>query len=193
MLQKGKCSLTCHSANEKSSKETMMLKYVLYASAMTMAAPAIAQQTAPTPQSAPATTTAQEGTVAAPVNTAQAVPTTPTPDPATGTQAVPTQSAQTGSTEPASQPSQQGTNEPDQVAAILDSEFPTYDKDKSGSLSKAEFASWMDTLKAKADPSAKPNKAWNDGAFKKADSDKSASVTKTELASFLSSGTKQAG
>ncbi len=55
---------------------------------------------------------------------------------------------------------------------------------------KAEFASWMDTLKAKADPSAKPNKAWNDAAFKKADSDKSASVTKTELASFLSSGTK---
>jgi len=166
-----------------------MLKYVLYASAMTMAAPAIAQQTAPTPQNVPATTAVQAGTVADPANTAQAAPTTPTPDSATGTQAVPTQSAQTGATESASP----GANEPDQVAAILDSEFPTYDKDKSGSLNKAEFASWMDTLKAKADPSAKPDKAWNDAAFKKADSDKSASVTKAELASFLSSGTKQAG
>ena len=149
-----------------------MLKYVLLASAMTMAAPAIAQQVAPTAQTAPTT-----GAPAA--ATAQAAPTTAAPDDATGT-------AQTAQSDPAAQ----GGNQPDQVAAILDSEFPTYDKDSSGTLNKAEFASWMDTLKSKADPSAKPDKAWNDAAFKKADKDKSASVTKTELASFLSSGTK---
>jgi len=173
-----------------------MLKYVLLASAMTIAAPAIAQQAAPAPQSAPATAIGQPDTAQAPANTgattadpastAQAAPTTPTPDPATGTQATP---AQTATTEPTAQ----GTNQPDQVAAILDSEFPSYDKDKSGSLSKAEFASWMDALKSKADPSAKPDAAWNAAAFKKADADKSADVSKTELATFLSSGAKQAG
>lgn len=178
-----------------------MLKYVLLASAMTIAAPAIAQQAAPVPQSASATATGQPDTAQAPANTgattagsantAQAAPTTPVPDPATGTPATP---VQTATTEPAAtEPAAQGTNEPDQVAAILDSEFPSYDKDKSGSLSKAEFASWMDALKSKADPSAKPDAAWNTAAFKKADADKSADVSKTELATFLSSGAKQAG
>jgi hypothetical protein len=163
-----------------------MLKYVLFASAMTMAAPAIAQQAQTAPQTAPATGADATGTAATPSQGAQAdVTATPQGDPATAT-TPPAQTAQT----PTSDPATQGTNQPDQVAAILDSEFPTYDKDKSGSLNKAEFASWMDTLKAKADPSAKPDKAWNTAAFKKADTDKSSSVSKTELAAFLSSSAK---
>lgn len=162
-----------------------MLKYVFLASAMTMAMPAIAQQAQTTPQTAPATVNDPAGTATGvqtdPAAAAQA-------DPATDTTA-PAQSAQTPTTEPAPQ----GTNQPDQVAAILDSEFSTYDKDKSGSLNKAEFAQWMDTLKAKADPGAKPDKAWNTAAFKKADTDKSASVSKAELAAFLSGSAKQSG
>lgn len=166
-----------------------MLKYVLLASAMTMAAPAVAQQSASMPQGAPATAASQPGTAAQPANTAQVAPATPTADPATGTPATPAQTAQTAQTEPTTQ----GTNEPDQVSAILDNEFPTYDKDQSGTLDKVEFASWMDALKAKANPGDKPDKAWNTAAFKKADADKSAGISKTELATFLSSGTKQAG
>ncbi len=170
-----------------------MLKYVFLASAMTMAAPAIAQQAQTTPQTAPATApepagTADPAATTAPTGAATAAQT----DPAAAISA-PAQTAETPTSDPAAQPAAQGTNQPDQVAAILDSEFPTYDKDKSGSLNKAEFATWMDTLKAKADPSAKPDKAWNAAAFRKADTDKSASVSKTELATFLSSSAKQAG
>lgn len=166
-----------------------MLKYVLLASAMMMAAPAIAQQAQTAPQAAPTTGADATGTAATPADATQSGAAAATPnDPAAST-TPPAQTAQT----PTSESATQGTNEPDQVASILDSEFPSYDKDKSGSLNKAEFATWMDTLKAKADPSAKPDKAWNAAAFKKADTDKSASVSKAELATFLSSGAKQAG
>ena len=82
----------------------------------------------------------------------------------------------------------------DQVASIVDSEFPTYDKDGSGSLNKAEFAAWMNALKAKAAadgaPAAKPDVKWNEAAFKQADADQSKSVSKEELAGFLNSGGK---
>jgi hypothetical protein len=75
----------------------------------------------------------------------------------------------------------------DQVASIVESEFGTYDKDANGSLSKAEFAAWMDALKAKAPGGAsKPaDPKWNDAAFAQADADKSTSVTKQELTGFL--------
>ncbi|MGJ3627758.1 hypothetical protein AB5I41_13670 [Sphingomonas sp. MMS24-JH45] len=69
---------------------------------------------------------------------------------------------------------------------MLETEFPGYDKDKSGALSNAEFASWMDApSKTKSDPAAKPDAKWNEAAFKQADKDASKSVTKEELASFL--------
>lgn len=141
-----------------------MLKLALMASAMTIALPAVAQQAAPqTPDATMASPSQPGGAGATPAQT------TPTE------QAVPAAAA------PANQDAQ--------VAQVLDAEFPTYDKDQSGSLSKAEFAAWMDTLKSKADPSAKPDAAWNTAAFAKADGDKSKSVTKEELASFLTSAT----
>ena len=76
---------------------------------------------------------------------------------------------------------------------MVNTEFPTYDKNSDGNLSKTEFASWMTALKA-ADPNAKKDaaadKKWNDAAFAQADSDKSKSVSKDELTGFLSKGTQ---
>jgi hypothetical protein len=141
----------------------MMLKLALMASAMTIALPAVAQQAAPQTPDATMASPSQPGDAGA-----------------TPAQTTPTEQAA-----PAAAPANQDA----QVAQVLDAEFPTYDKDQSGSLSKAEFAAWMDTLKAKADPSAKPDAAWNTAAFAKADGDKSKSVTKEELASFLTGAT----
>lgn len=161
-----------------------MFKYVLLGSAIAIATPVVAQDAGMTTQTAPATTPM--------VDQAQPMPST-TPDTATtSVQSAPTavQSAAvpagaTTATQPAAG---------DQVASIVDSEFGTYDKDTNGTLSKAEFASWMDTLKAKA-PNAASQPAdpkWNDAAFAQADTDKSTSVTKQELTGFLA-GSARAG
>jgi hypothetical protein len=79
----------------------------------------------------------------------------------------------------------------EQVAAVVDKDFPTYDADKSGQLDKAEFSKWVLTLKdAELKASGKTMAqtdlaAWASAAFTSADSDKSATVTKTELGKFL--------
>jgi len=101
-----------------------------------------------------------------------------------------TDPAAAAQTAPAAQPA--AADQSTQVAAILDSEFPTYDKDKSGSLNKSEFASWMDALKTKSDPAAKPDAKWNEAAFKQADKDASKAVSKEELAGFLSGASNAA-
>ncbi len=166
-----------------------MLKYVFLAGAMTIAAPVLAQTA---PQAG--TNTARTGTTgtvapATPATTTDAAPATPQAAPAapaTTAQAAPadTQAMSAAPTEQAATGSQ--------VAQVVDSEFPTYDKDSDGKLSQTEFAGWMDALKAKTDPSAKPGtteaKKWNTAAFAQADADKSKSVTKEELTGFLSKG-----
>jgi hypothetical protein len=77
---------------------------------------------------------------------------------------------------------------PTDPKAIIQSEFPTYDKDSSGTLDKTEFAAWIGTLKAKTDttptPAAEMTK-YTDGAFTTADKDKSKTVTLAELQSYL--------
>jgi Ca2+-binding EF-hand superfamily protein len=79
-----------------------------------------------------------------------------------------------------------------QVAQVVDTEFPTYDKNGDGKLSATEFGGWMVALKSKTDPSTKPDapetKKWVSAAFAQADTDKSKSLTKTEVTSFLSQG-----
>jgi hypothetical protein len=75
--------------------------------------------------------------------------------------------------------------------ALIASEFPTYDKDASGTLDKTEFAAWMGALKAKS--GAKPMAPaeltkWSDGAFTTADKDKSKTVTLVELQTYLTQG-----
>lgn len=150
-----------------------MMKYAFLGAAMMASAPVLAQVTpAPgqttgaAPQKAPATT-------ADPMQTAQ-----PTAEPAAPTQSAPAegQVQATGS----------------QIAQVVDTQFPTYDKDGDGKLNKAEFAQWMVALKSQTDPSTKADapttKKWVGSAFAQADTDKDKAVSKTELTGFLSQG-----
>ena len=181
-----------------------MLKYVLLASAITISAPALAQSkpadtpTAPTTQVAPAQTAPQAAPIpATPADTAQPQTVTPAdPMVAQDSQA----GAQPAQADPAAQPVQQAAAEPvtgpvtgaAQIAQVVNTEFPAYDKDKSGTLNEPEFGAWMIALKEKSDPSTKPDspatKAWVDQAFASADKDKNKSLSKAEVTSFLSQG-----
>ncbi|QNA84832.1 hypothetical protein G4G27_13135 [Sphingomonas sp. So64.6b] len=188
-----------------------MLKYLLLAGAMTISVPALAQdkpvagdpaapaettsqpttQTATSPapaesQTAPdamtATDQAATGAPAAQDSTvAQQAPASAPADPAT---AAPGQAV-------AQQPAP-ATSKAEQVAQVVNTEFPSYDKDANGDLSEPEFASWMVALKTASDPATKAESAevkkWIDQAFASADADKSKSVSKTELTGFLSQG-----
>lgn len=155
-----------------------MLKYALLAGVIAIAAPAVAQvQSNTAPQADDAQTQVPQG---APVTDPQAVPATPM-DSATAPVADATQSA---TAEPAT-----GA---DQVATVVQTEFPTYDANKDGKLEKTEFASWMVKLKQASDPKATASsaetKSWVNAAFAQADKDKSQSVTQPELVGFLSQG-----
>ena len=103
-------------------------------------------------------------------------------------QAAPQQETQAAPQQQAPQQAQAATVD---VAAVVDSEFPTYDSDKSGDLSQQEFSTWMTTLK-KAEVATTGQKiadqeiaAWAGAAFSMADKDKSKAVTKTELVTYL--------
>jgi len=180
-----------------------MLKHVLLASAILISTPALAQnqpqtatpqpdtnaapaqpQTAPMPQTAPAPTTPAP-TTAAP--TTPAAPTTADAQPQTAPAPVaPAPDAQAANAAPSGQGAQ--------VAEVVGGEFGTYDKNKNGTLSKAEFGAWMTALRTKADPSLKDdaaNKSWVAQAFTQADTDKSKSVSKDELTNFLSQASGQ--
>ncbi|WP_375285609.1 EF-hand domain-containing protein [Sphingomonas sp.] len=173
-----------------------MLKHALLAGAMIVAAPAFAQTAQPAPGT-PATGSAMpaetgqvpmDGTTSQPGQTAQ-VPQGQT-SPATATpQGAPADAAQSAQTT-GSQPQAASSS---QVASVIDTEFKTYDKDANGSLSKAEFAEWMNALKAKqpGGAGAMADPKWNDAAFAQADTDKSAVLSKAELTAFLSGGASQ--
>lgn len=147
-----------------------MLKYALLASALAIGAPALAQDmTTPAP--------AQE----APAAPAQTDPAQQAPQaaPDASTASAPTQQA----------PAAAG---PAQVAEVVKAEFPTYDKDSSGSLNDTEFASWMGALRKASEPTVDTAsaevKTWIEGAFASADADKNKSVTEGELTTFLTAG-----
>ncbi len=140
-----------------------MMKPLLLAGAMLISGTAFAQDAQTAPTTAPA---------------AQAVPqdaATTAADPA----ATATQTAD------AAQPASG-----DQIAQIVEAEFPKYDKDGKGQLSEAQFGEWMVALRSASEPGAsadKPEvKAWVKQAFAQADKDKSKAVSKAELTSFLS-------
>ena len=142
-----------------------MLKYAMLVGAALVAVPVLAQTTTTSPQaSAP-------GGAA----TGQAAPS------GTPADSVPMQSA--AREQPAT-----GS----QVAQVVDTEFPTYDKNGDGKLSAAEFSGWMVALKSKTDPTTKPDapetKKWVSAAFAQADADKNKSLTKAEVTSFLTQG-----
>ena len=72
--------------------------------------------------------------------------------------------------------------------AIIASEFPTYDKDANGALSRVEFDTWLTALKEKSgDTTMKPadKTSWLKTAFTTADKDKSKGVSLAELTDYL--------
>ena len=156
-----------------------MLKMILLAGTMTIAAPALAQTMAPADpgvQTAPQTTTVDPSTT---------VPQTAV-DPATSTTAPATAAAPAQTAEAA--PAADGT----QVASAVDTQFGTYDKNADGKLSQAEFSSWMVALKTASDPATKAGSAetkkWVGAAFAQADTDKNKSLDKAEVTGFLTKG-----
>lgn len=165
-----------------------MLKYALLAGVMTVASPALAQQTTNTapPQATTQTAPQAQAPAGSPVTDAQ--PAATPMDSATAA-AAPTDATQTAAAQPATTQPATGA---DQVASVVETEFPTYDANKDGKLEKAEFASWMVKLKQASDPKATATdaktKSWVNSAFAQADKDKSKSVSKPELIGFLSQG-----
>jgi hypothetical protein len=157
-----------------------MIKSILLATAMTVAAPAFAQASAPAQTTAPTTQTAPVGSATTPADPStsaapmQAAPVAE-PDPTT-------QTAQT--TAEAGQPASG-----DQIAQIIEAEFPKYDKDGKGKLNEKQFGDWMVALRSASEPGVtadKPEvKSWVKQAFASADADKSKAVTKAELTKFL--------
>lgn len=144
------------------------MKYAFLGAAMMVSAPVLAQVTPAPAQTTPATPQAAPATTSDPAQTAQ-----PTADVSVSTQG---QVQANGS----------------QIAQVVDTQFPTYDKDGDGKLNKAEFAQWMVALKSQTDPSTKAEapatKKWVGSAFAQADTDKDKTVSKTELTGFLSQG-----
>ena len=71
---------------------------------------------------------------------------------------------------------------------IIESEFPTYDKDGNGSLARTEFDTWLTALKEKSgDTTMNPadKTSWLKTAFTTADKDKSKGVSLGELTEYL--------
>ena len=168
-----------------------MLKQVLLIGAAAISFPALAQEAPPSPGTTPPTEQPEAApmpdSAPAPIDTTAPAPT----EPATDTMAPASEApAQTAPASPASSSSAAAT--PAQIAQIVETEFPTYDGDKSGDLSAAEFGAWMKKLRTAQDPAVDPEsadvKSWIDQAYGAADADKSGSVTKEELVAFLSRG-----
>ncbi len=165
-----------------------MLKYALLAGVMTVASPALAQQTTNTAPTQATTQNAPQTQAPAGSPATDAQPAATPMDSATAA-AAPADATQTAAAQPATTQPATGA---DQVASVVETEFPTYDANKDGKLEKAEFASWMVKLKQASDPKATATdaktKSWVNSAFAQADKDKSKSVSKPELIGFLSQG-----
>ena len=147
-----------------------MLNSIIIASAALLSVPALAQVTEPS-TAVPAN--GQPDTMnSSPAQTAPAgqAPTAPESAPAQAAEAQPATGAQ--------------------IADVVGTEFPNYDKNGDGSLSATEFGAWMVALKTASDPSTKATapatKTWVATAFAQADADKNKKVSKGELTSFLS-------
>ncbi|HYZ47816.1 MAG TPA: hypothetical protein VE567_02870 [Sphingomonas sp.] len=159
----------------------VMLKGLMLASAVAIAAPALAQT------AAPASTNAAQPVAAATPPAAAATPAAPS-DPTTATTAAPATSATPATQATPAASAQKGTNPASAVAAVVESDWTKYDADGNGTLSKAEFAAWMAALREQSPAqkaAVKDPAAWTAAAFAKADKDKSGTLSKGELEGFL--------
>lgn len=169
-----------------------MLKTALLIGAATLSAPAFAQDASP-PARQPMTT-APAPAQSAPIPGAPVMDSTPAEDtttsvpPATPQETAPTatSAAPADAAAPASAEKVTGKN---QIAQVVETEFPTYDKNADTSLNRTEFGAWMVALKTASDPKTKASDPatvkWIDGAFASADTDKSKAVSKAELTTYL--------
>jgi Ca2+-binding EF-hand superfamily protein len=100
----------------------------------------------------------------------------------------PATESQTAS-EPMPAPAAPAAATPSDPASILKNEFPVYDKDGNGELSKIEFSSWLTALKAAAPQKTAmtpdQESKWLDKSFVDADADKTKSVNLAELTTYL--------
>ena len=141
------------------------MKKLLFAASVLASAPLSAQAPAAPAQTAPA-----------PV----AMPATTAPPPAAAPQqpAMTTGAGAVTTAPPAAE-----------VAGIVSREFPSYDRNRDGTLDQGEFGTWMVKLKTIADPASTANaaavKTWVNAAFAQADQDKSRTLTLGELTGFL--------
>jgi len=152
-----------------------MLKTMLMAGAALIAVPVMAQ-TAP-----------QSAAPAAPRS--EAIPPSDATQPAQQTaQPAPAAQDATAAAPAATQPATTVS----QVAQVVQTEFPGYDKDKSGALSKTEFSEWMGALRKASDatfnPASPEATSWSNQAFAAADTDKNGAVSQAELTAFLGKG-----
>lgn len=150
-----------------------MLKSLMLASAIAIAAPALAQTTAPAAPAAkmpPASASAATGpATATPTPSAPPAPTATATPSATPTPETPTNSA-------------------DAVTQVVERDWAKYDVNTDGVLSKEEFGAWMAAIRTKNPAeNQKPEDVsnWTNAAFAQADKDKSGSLTKMELEAFL--------
>lgn len=157
-----------------------MLKYALLASAVLVASPVVAQQQ-------PSSAAPSASTMPAPADQTAPAPA----DPAATTDMTASTGASTGTTADTAATGGAAAG-PAQIAQVVETEFPTYDKNADGALNSSEFSSWMVALRSASDPSAKAGskemKSWTTTAFAQADTDKSKSVSKAELTGFLAKG-----
>lgn len=181
-----------------------MAKYRLLVASMIVAAPALAQvpvapqQTAPTAAAAPQPAPATGAAATTPQTSRPATPAAPAgPAPAMTAQAAPVAPQTTdmpSQPAPAAAQAAPAAAQPtaSQIASVIDSEFPSYDANKDGVLSAAEFDAWMVALKTRSDPATQADspatRQWLGAAFAQADKDKSQSLSKDELTRFLSQG-----
>jgi hypothetical protein len=197
------------SLNLNDRRRKIVLKHVLMTGAMLVAVPALAQ-TAPsggqTTPAAPTTTAPTTATPPAPITPQPTAPAAPQTGPATAaTPATPadpgaspaTPAAPAAPAAPATAdaapaaPAAAAPAPGAQIADVVGKEFPSYDRNKDGKLSKAEFGAWMFALRKASNPALKDdaaNKTYVAGAFATADTDKSKSVSKDELTNYLTQG-----
>lgn len=130
---------------------------------------------------------AQSAPLGGPEGAAQTAPATPAP-----TAPAPTAPAAPAPANPAPAAPEAPAAAPNpQVVAFVDQQFAIADADKNGTLTAAEFTTWISGLKtAEMQKAGQPAdaatvKAYADGALAKADADKDGMLTKTELVKFF--------
>ena len=164
-----------------------MLKFVLLIGAAAVSVPAYAQETPTADPAAPAPTEQTDPATPPPADQADPSMGQPAPAPAPAPDSMPPAGTTTA------QPAPSGSAAtPAQIAQIVNSEFATYDADKSNDLNQSEFAAWMKKLRTATEPSVDPEseqvKTWVSQAWTVADADKSGAVSKEELTGFLTRG-----